>query len=76
MHASRSAVAGLWAMSAVIAVASWVVLGAGQAGQLPLEPLGNRGEALFPYLEGWYPNSDGTFAILFGYTNRNTKQTF
>ena len=58
------------------ALASWVVLSAGQAGQLPLEPLGSRGEAVFPYLEGWYTNQDGSASILFGYHNRNSKQTF
>ncbi len=73
MRASRSAVAGLTGM---IALASWVVLSAGQAGQLPLEPLGSKGEAVFPYLEGWYTNPDGTSSILFGYHNRNSKQSF
>jgi len=42
---------------------------------LPLEPLGARGEAVFPALEGWYPNPDGTSTILLGYYNRNTSQT-
>lgn len=73
MRASRSAAAGL---TVVIALAIWVALGARQAGQLPLEPLGFKGEAVFPYLEGWFPNPDGTFSILFGYHNRNSKQTF
>jgi hypothetical protein len=43
-------------------------------GRLPLEPLGVRGEAVFPYLEGWYANQDGTFTILLGYYNRNAEQ--
>ena len=72
MSASRSVVA---ALIAAVSVASWGLVGAGQAGQLPLEPLGNRGEALFPYLEGWYTNDDGTTSFLLGYNNRNTKQT-
>ena len=38
---------------------------------LPLEPEGDRGEALFPALEGWYRNADGTYTILLGYFNRN-----
>ena len=37
----------------------------------PLEPEGNRGEAIFPALEGWYPNADGSFTILLGYFSRN-----
>jgi hypothetical protein len=73
MKASRSATA---ALTIVIVVACWAFVGARQAGQLPLEPLGNRGEALFPYLEGWYTNPDGTASFLLGYMNRNTKQSF
>ena len=38
---------------------------------LPLEPPGALGEAVFPALEGWFPNADGTFTILLGYYNRN-----
>ena len=39
----------------------------------PLEPGGSRGEAIFPALEGWYRNADGTFTILLGYFNRNNQ---
>ena len=45
------------------------------AGRLQLEPLGNKYEAVFPYFEGWYHNSDGTATIMLGYYNRNTEQT-
>ena len=38
---------------------------------LPLEPEGDRGEAVFPALEGWYRNADGSHTILLGYFNRN-----
>ena len=38
---------------------------------LPLEPGGDRGEAVFPALEGWYRNADGSHTILLGYFNRN-----
>ena len=38
---------------------------------LPLEPEGDRGEAVFPALEGWYRNADGSYTILLGYFNRN-----
>ena len=44
------------------------------AGRLQLEPLGVKNEAVFPYFEGWYNNSDGTATILLGYFNRNTDQ--
>lgn len=62
---------------AVVAVAVWSgALAAGGQTQapLPLEPLGIRGEAVFPALEGWFPNADGTFTILLGYYNRNQSQ--
>jgi hypothetical protein len=32
------------------------------------------GASVTPALEGWYPNSDGTFTILVGYRNRNQSQ--
>jgi hypothetical protein len=66
------------ALAAVIALGSWVIVGAGQAqpGQtpLPLEPLGVRGEAVFPAFEGWGPTKDGKEVVLFGYYNRNQDQ--
>jgi hypothetical protein len=43
-------------------------------GPLPLEPGKERGASITPAYEGWYPNPDGTFSMLFGYYNRNTKQ--
>jgi hypothetical protein len=58
-----------------LALAGSAFVGFAQSqGQLPLEPLGVRGEAVFPALEGWYPNSDGTLTILLGYFNRNAEQ--
>jgi hypothetical protein len=73
MRPFRSVVGGALAVAAAL----WLSLVvSGQVGQLPLEPLGRKGEALFPYLEGWYENQDGTFSILFGYFNRNSAQTF
>jgi hypothetical protein len=41
---------------------------------LPLEPGKERGASITPAYEGWYPNADGSFSMLFGYYNRNTKQ--
>lgn len=63
------------AVTALAAVAGGTLVGIGQTQPpLPLEPLGVRGEAIFPALEGWYPHSDGTSTILLGYYNRNTSQ--
>src|SRR5262245_62008073 len=77
MKSHRPAIA---ALMAVIAVGCWVVVGAGQQvplpthTPLPLEPLGNINEAIFPALEGWGPHKDGANVILLGYFNRNKEQ--
>ena len=64
-------------LAAVIAVGSYANL-RGQAPQgqpqLPGAPLGGRGEAVFPAIEGWGPHTDGTNTILIGYYNRNRDQ--
>jgi hypothetical protein len=43
--------------------------------QLPLEPIRESGASVTGALEGWYKNPDGSFSILVGYFNRNSKQT-
>jgi hypothetical protein len=63
-------------VAAAAAVAFVVLAGAGQApGQLPLEPPRESGQSVTGAFEGWYRNPDGTFNLLVGYFNRNTKQT-
>jgi len=62
----------------VAALVAWVIatpLGA-QIPRAPLvlEPLGSRGEAIFPALEGWGPDKNGDTVILLGYYNRNKTQ--
>jgi hypothetical protein len=44
-------------------------------GALPLDPPRERGTSITPAYEGWYQNPDGSYSILFGYFNRNAKQT-
>jgi hypothetical protein len=58
-------------------VTSWVVAAAAQRPlpSLPLDPSHERGASVTPAYEGWYPNPDGTFSMLIGYYNRNTKET-
>jgi hypothetical protein len=73
MPGRRAALGWLFALT-VLAGAAFVGMAQTQGGQLPLEPLGVRGEAVFPALEGWYPNPDGTSTILLGYFNRNSEQ--
>jgi hypothetical protein len=44
------------------------------AQQMPMGPQHDSGQSVTPAFEGWFPNPDGTFSILFGYLNRNGKQ--
>ncbi|MBV8729319.1 MAG: hypothetical protein JO336_05880, partial [Acidobacteriia bacterium] len=41
---------------------------------LPLEPLHESGVGITGAFEGWFKNPDGTYGLLLGYFNRNTKQ--
>jgi hypothetical protein len=41
---------------------------------LPLEPLHEAGASITGAFEGWFKNADGSFSLLLGYFNRNTKQ--
>jgi hypothetical protein len=72
MRAYRLAAACL---TGIVAVASWIVVGAAQApAQLPFEPFKESGQSLTGAFEGWYQNPDGTYSLLVGYFNRNQKQ--
>ena len=44
------------------------------AQQVTLEPPHDSGQSVTAAFEGWFPNADGTFSILFGYFNRNFKE--
>ncbi len=62
---------------ASLAIAATCVVAAGaQRPQtnLPLDPPRERGASITPAYEGWYPNADGTFSMLIGYFNRNSKE--
>jgi hypothetical protein len=41
---------------------------------LPLEPVHETGASITGAFEGWFKNPDGTFSLLLGYFNRNTKE--
>src|SRR6476661_3271705 len=45
-----------------------------QSQTLPLEPIHETGASVTGAFEGWFKNPDGTFSLLLGYFNRNTKQ--
>jgi len=66
-----------WVTGASLAiVTSWSVAAGAQRPQttLPLDPPRERGASITPAYEGWYPNPDGSFSMLIGYYNRNTKE--
>src|SRR3984893_7641933 len=44
------------------------------AQSLPLEPPHESGTNITGAFEGWFKNPDGSFNLLLGYFNRNTKQ--
>jgi len=43
----------------------------GPEGRWPLQPRSGVGRVVAPFLEGWYPNDDGTVSYSFGYLNLN-----
>ena len=46
-----------------------------QPSVLPMGPARERGASVTPAFEGWYRNADGSFSLLIGYYNRNSKET-
>ena len=70
--------AGRGLVAALVTAGSLAVLTAQipTPGTLPgVEPLHDSGQDVTPAYEGWFRNPDGSFAILFGYFNRNLKET-
>jgi hypothetical protein len=45
------------------------------APSLPIEPVKESGQSVTGAFEGWYQNADGSYTLLVGYFNRNSKQT-
>jgi len=64
---------GAAALIVASAIAGSLQIGWAQTGIL-VGPPGNRGEALFPAVEGWFRNPDGSAGMLVGYFNRNKEQ--
>jgi len=62
----------------VVAALAIVVAGSWSAQAQNPEPLSfkfNSGQSIQPIFEGWARNADGTFAMYFGYLNRNYVET-
>jgi len=60
---------------AITLIAGWTVIAAAQQPSvLPMGPARERGASVTPAYEGWYRNDDGSFSMLIGYYNRNSKE--
>lgn len=68
MQARRSAVLLL---PIVILLASFALV---PGRQLPTEPAHDSGQSITGAFEGWFGNADGSYSLLLGYYNRNTKR--
>jgi len=68
MQARRSAVSCL---PIAILLASWALV---SGRQLPTEPPHDSGQSITGAFEGWFGNPDGSYSLLVGYYNRNTKR--
>ena len=62
-------------VAAATALVMVTALSAGPHAQLPLDPVREAGQSVTPAFEGWFPNDDGSFTLLVGYFNRNTRET-
>ena len=54
----------------LLAASAWLACGQ----SLPLEPQHESGASVTGAFEGWFKNDDGSFSLLLGYYNRNSKQ--
>jgi len=55
---------------ALVAASAWLACGQ----SLPLEPQHESGASITGAFEGWFKNDDGSFSLLLGYYNRNSRQ--
>jgi hypothetical protein len=63
-------------LASLIIASSWIAIARGQGSTaLPIEPVKETGQSVTGAFEGWYPNADGSFTLLVGYFNRNSKQS-
>jgi hypothetical protein len=73
---ARSRTSQIAVLVGLMVVGSVIGAAARQATEaLPLMPARERGASVTPAFEGWYQNEDGTFSLLVGYYNRNSKET-
>ena len=58
----------------LLVIAASGLIAAQQPSVLPMGPPRERGASITPAYEGWYQNDDGSFSMLIGYYNRNSKE--
>src|SRR5262249_52190400 len=56
------------------ALAIGVILGVGERTKIGAQGVPYTGQDIAPVYEGWHPNPDGSFDLMFGYFNRNQDQ--
>ena len=61
-------------LNVVLLIVAAAFCGLLNAQTLPLEPVHESGASITGAFEGWFKNADGTFSLLLGYFNRNTKE--
>jgi hypothetical protein len=67
---------GVTGVVAFFVILAWAVPAAAQFKfkQVPFERPKESGQTLQPAYEGWWQNADGTYNLMFGYFNRNSKE--
>lgn len=73
MHSYGFSVSRVVAAAAIVTMSLLTVVPS--SAQLPLEPPREAGQSVTPAFEGWFQNEDGSYTLLVGYFNRNTRQT-
>ena len=72
---SRLAIGGLVAVLVLLSGTPLAAQADRRDRRLPMAPNRPTGEAVSPFLEGWYANPDGTYTFSLGYFNFNTEET-
>lgn len=70
------AIVSRWALAllCISAVHPGRIQAQGPDGRWPLQPQTGIGRLVAPFLEGWYPNEDGSYSYSFGYLNLNDER--
>ena len=63
-----------WLAAAFVASGAMIATAQQKNEPLTMGPARERGASITPAFEGWYENQDGSFSLLIGYYNRNTKE--